>query len=538
MMRLILQEKRLRYWLIVAAIVGTVLFVFVLLVFRGSSASSLSIQIARQPFSLDPARMYSYEEKLINAALYQGLLKYDPGKHLLQGELAERWSADKTGRIYTFVLRQGSRFHDGTPVTAQDVKYSWERVLDPKLSSYGYLLQNVVGAEEKLDGSCREVRGIEAVDARTLRVTLKETDWTFPVVVSSPVLAVVKKQVAERMGSHYGEPGARVIGTGAFRLVKWDKGMILLRRNRFFTRSAPSLVYLRFHVISGQREIGRLFEKGKLDVLAGVPAQFSVSGTKNSRISYTVFRRPVLSIYFLGFNLRKEPFSNNVELRRGIGQALDKQQLNERLLGEGGRILTGLLPPELLSLPQKTGSEAQFSKEEALKSLDKAGFTYGLRLPPLIYAYNDSPGNEMTARLIQEQLGQVGIDVNLKKIPWNSYQSEIREGNVHFFRLGWEADYPEAGNLLYNIFPGNPNASNNYTGYFNRSFDQLLRQARSEPDPVRREEIYAMADQMITSEMPVIPLFQRVATFYLRNKIKGFNVDLLGRVDFSRIAKD
>jgi len=481
--------------------------------------------------------MYSYEEKLIDGALYESLLKYNPEKRIFEGSLAEKWTADQFGRTYTFVLRKGIRFHDGSRVTAQDVKYSWERTLNPKISSYGYLLQNVVGAQEKLSGSCQEVKGIEAVDADTLRVTLKETDWTFPAVVSSPALAVVNQRVAERLGLRYGDPATRVVGTGPFRLAKWDKGTILMRRNRFYTRLRPSLNTLRFHVIADQRDTRRFFEAGKLDILAGVPTQFTVSESKSSRTAYTVFRKPVLGMYFLGFNLRQGPCSDNVELRRGIDQAIDKRRIEEQLLGEGGKTLTGFLPPELLPPGQQAEEKVPFSKEAALKSLDKAGFPYGLRLPPLIYAYNDSPGHEMTARLVQEQLGQVGIDVNLKKIPWRRYQTEIRAGNVHFFRLGWEADYPEAGNPLYNNFFSGQNVSNNYTGYSNSSFDQLLQQARSEPDPARRAEIYSRANQMIASDLPVIPLFQRVATFFLRKDIKGFNVDLLGRVDFSRIVK-
>ncbi|MGB9792850.1 MAG: peptide ABC transporter substrate-binding protein [Thermacetogeniaceae bacterium] len=535
MMRAIRQRKNLVRWMFFAAIIGVVFFVFVISLLRGWRASSLSVQILRQPFTLDPSRMCTYEEKLIDGALYQSLMRYDPEKHLLEGELAEKWSVDKSGRTYTFVLRRGSRFSDGTPVTAWDVKYSWERVLDPKISSYGYLLRNVVGADERLSGSCQEVKGIQVVDDKTVRVTLEETDWTFPVVVSSPVLAVVKRDVAERIGTRYGKRGTRIVGSGPFRLVRWNKEMILLKRNRFFVSPGPSLSFLRFYAVSDQQKIRGLFERGKLDVLAGVPAQFLLSRTEDARIGFKIVRRPVLSIYFLGFNLRKEPIRSNVELRRGIAQAIDKQQMKELLLGEGGKILTGLLPLELLSENQDVGNY-QFSKEVALKTLSKAGFPYGLGLQPLVFAYNDSPGNEIVARLIQEQLDQVGIDVNLRRIPWSRYQSEIRSGDVHFFRLGWEADYPEAGNLLYNIFPRYPDDRNNYTGYYNKDFDQLLLDARLEPDPHRRDEIYRMAAQILSSEMPVIPLFQKVATFYLSDRVKCFGVDLLGRVDFSRIT--
>lgn len=535
MMRAILQRKDGIRWMAFTAVIGAVFFVFVVALLRGWHASSLSVQILRQPFTLNPSQMCTYEEKLIDRTLYQTLVRYEPEKHLLVGELAEKWSADKTGRIYTFVLRRGSRFSDGTPVTAWDVKFSWERVLDPKVSSYGYLLREIVGADEKLGGFCREVKGIQVVDDRTVRVTLEETDWTFPVVVSSPALAVVKKDLVEEIGKRYGKRGTRIVGSGPFRLVRWDREMILLERNRFFANSRSSPIFLRFYVISDQRKMRKLFEGGKLDVLAGVPPQFSLSRPEKAGIGFKVFRKPVLSIYFLGFNLRKEPFRSNIELRKGIAQAIDKRQLKERLLGEGGEILASLLPPQLLSQEQDDNS-CQFSKEVALKTLNKAGFPYGLGLQPLLYAYNDSPGNEMVARLIQEQLGQVGIDVKLKKIPWNRYQSEIRSGDAHFFRLGWEADYPEAGNLIFNIFPGSSDDRINYTGYSNKSFDQLLLKARFEPDPKRREEVYRIAAQILSSEMPVVPLFQRVATFYLGKRVKGFCVDLLGCIDFSRIS--
>lgn len=531
-MRTILEREHLIRGMALVASIGVVFFIFVVALLRGWHASSLSVQIARQPFVLDPSRMCTYEEKLLNSALYQTLVRYDPERNLLTGELAERWSADKTGRIYTFVLRRGSRFSDGTPVTAWDVKFSWERVLDPETSSYGYLLREVVGADEKLKGVCRQVKGIQVVDDRTLRVTLERTDWTFPIVASSPVLAVVKRDVAEKMGMRYGKHGTRIVGSGPFRLVRWDKEMLLLKRNRFFVKSRSTPVFLRFYVISDQQKAKRLFEKGKLDVLAGVPSQFSLP---KAEAGFRVFRKPVLSFYFLGFNLRKEPLRSNIELRRGIAQAIDKQQLKERLLGRGGEILVSLIPLELLS--QESGVDGyQFSKGVALKALNKAGYPYGLGLQPLVYAYNDSPGNEMVARLIQEQLGQVGIDVKLKKIPWNRYQSEVRGEDVHFFRLGWEADYPEAGNLLFNIFPGSSDDGDNYTGYCSQGLDRLLQEARLEPDPQRRQEIYRMAVQLLSSEMPVVPLFQKVVTFYLGKRVDRFCVDLLGCVDFTRIS--
>ncbi|MDH7577998.1 MAG: peptide ABC transporter substrate-binding protein [Bacillota bacterium] len=536
--------KGFRFWtsfLVIFSLVSTLVYLAFQMTGR---EGTVSVQIGKIPASLDPSQACGPEERLINAALYESLLDYDPEGRVYEGVLAEKWEVAREGRLYTFFLRKDLRFHNGLPVTAGDVKFSWERLLEPGNSgNYGYLLQNVVGAGEKLKGSAREVKGLEVVDPFTFRVFLKEPDWTFPAVASSPALAVVNQKVIRQYGPAYGSSGSPVVGTGPFYLASWGPEKIVLRRNWRYFREKPRFKTVEFLVMEKPQEARRFFEDGKIDILAGVPPQFALNlkekeKGKEGKPGVAVMEKPVLALYFLGFNLEQAPFGKNRELRQAIDRALDKERITGELLGAGGRALEGFLPPELFAGQGiEVSRKVNTGRQEALRLLARAGFPYGSRLPSLVFAYNDSPGHEFLARFLQDQLGQVGIDLEVKKIPWQKFQSELHAGAYPFFRLGWEADYPEAGNFLYYNFASGEIGRNNYTGYRNSTLDVLLEKARREKNPDHRARIYRDAEDIILSDVPVIPLFQRVVVFVYRENLEGLSVNLLGRIDFRHLRR-
>jgi len=535
--RVYFQANRFNHWKLVLVIVGCLILLTVAIHRIMSPGPELAVQIAGPPALLDPAGASSYEEKLINSALYETLVAYDPEKHLCKGLLADKWDVSQGGSVWTFYLRKGLRFHDGTQVTAQDVKASWERVLNPGTGNCGYLLENVVGSDGLVNGSAKDVSGLAVVDQYTLRVTLKEPDWTFPAVASSPSLAIVSQKAVARYGPAYGKRVGAVAGTGPFRLVAWDKDKVVLQRNMRYAGSRPQLKTLTFLAVDRPQEITGLYEAGKLDVLAEAPAQvLSSLSAKEEQKGFTIFKQPVLNLYFLGFNLKQPPFNQSV-MRRAISLAVDRSAIVSQLLGDGARALNGFIPPELTAEEQPEGYQVKQDRDQALQAMAGAGYPYGLGLPQLSYAYNDSPGHDYLAHLLQDQLDKVGVDLQLKKIPWQNYEASIRSGSYSLFRLGWDADYPDPDNLLYFNFDSAEKTRGNLTGYDNTGFDALLQQARSEQDPDRRLEIYHKAEQMLLADAPIIPLFQQVALFGLRKGITGFDVDLLGRVDFAQLRK-
>ena len=515
--------------------------VFLVLVFISiwavATDVSVTIQIAQLPDYLDPAKISTFEEKLICGAVYETLLDYDPENGISKGALAEQWKVDATGTVYTFTLQKEACFHNSKTVSAGDVKFSWERLSDPETSGYGYLLNNVQGAKDVLNGKCSHVEGIKIVNAHTLQVTLLEPDYTFPALVSSPALGIVCQDYVQKQGKSYGKTGTGIIGTGAFRLSSWSKKGITLIKNGRYSRKAPYMGKLEFTATGNQQEIKGLFQDGKVDILAGITPQFAISyyseGDGNTRAN--LVEKPVLSLYFLGFNMEQSPFGDQVELRCGVNSMLDKDKMALVLLGEGGKALHGLLPQELLGDSDQLKRHV-FDKDKALKLLTSAGYPYGSRLSPLALAYNDSPGHEYMARLVQENLGQGGIAIVPQKRPWKEYQEELKDGRYPFFRLGWDADYPEPGNLLSCNFKSGAQ-DYNFTRYNNEKFDFLLKNARGEQDFRKRQQFYRQAEELIISELPVIPLFQRVALFVVQDEIRGFHADLLGRIDFNRLDK-
>lgn len=523
-----LSKKKLGHQLCCCLAAAAILILAVLSVSAANKEASLTIQIAQFPHFLDPARISTYEEKLICGALYETLLSYNPADGSVQGVLAEKWEVDQSGKVYTFILRKGWRFHHGEEVTAQDVKFSWERLLDPEISSYGYLLQNVQGAKEYTEGKCSDVKGLRVINERTLQVKLLETDYTFPALVSSPVLAVVSRDTAVKMGKDYGKKTTSVVGTGPFTLFNWGSDQITLVKNNKYKGTTPRTESLQFIVTGNQQEIKQLLADGKLDILTGVSPQLAATICEEGKGKLIAVKKPVLSFYFLGFNLEAAPFGQNVELRRAVDQALDNEKLALSLLGDGSKPLNGLLPPELL---RKKDQRVKYAdRKTALKCLAASGHPFGSRLSPLTLVYNNSSGHEMLARLVQEELGQVGIVLALQQRPWDEYKKELAKGRYPFFRLGWEADYPEAGNILYYNFAAGE--EHNFTRYSSAKFDSLMKKARCEQDFQRRQEIYRQAEKVLLNDLPVVPLFQRIAVFVLTDEVEGFNADLLGMIDF------
>ncbi|MDR9757987.1 MAG: ABC transporter substrate-binding protein [Thermoanaerobacterales bacterium] len=527
-------KKKLSYQLGCCLAAAAILILAVLSVSAANEESSLTIQIAQFPHFLDPARISTYEEKLLCGALYETLLSYNPTDGSVQGVLADKWEVDGSGRVYTFVLRKGLRFHHGEELTARDVKFSWERLSDPEISSYGYLLQNVRGAKEYSEGKSSDIKGLRVINDRTLQVKLLETDYTFPALVSSPVLGVVSRNTAEKMGKDYGQKDTLVVGTGPFSLSNWGSDQITLVKNNKYKGTPPRSKSLQFIVTGNQQEIKQLLADGKIDILTGVTPQFANTICEEGKGKVISVKKPVLSFYFLGFNLEEAPFGQNVELRRAVDQALDNEKLALSLLGDGSKPLNGLLPPELLRKKDKKAKYAD--RKTALNCLAASGHPFGSRLSPLTLAYNNSSGHETLARLVREELGRVGIVLALQQRPWDEYKKELAKGRYPFFRLGWEADYPEAGNILYYNFACGE--EHNFTRYSCPEFDTLLKKARCEQSFQQRQEIYCQAEKVLLNDLPVVPLFQRVAVFVLTDRVEGFNIDLLGMIDFKGLDKD
>lgn len=533
-----MQDKIKRYWFSIFLFSCTLAITIWTLLNIEKKGNIVNIQIARPPVCLDPAKISSYEEKLIDGAIYDCLISYDPEKQESKGVLAEKWTVSESGKDYTFYLRKGLKFHDGSVVTARDVKYSWERVLNPECSNYGYLLRNLVGAEEVLMGAQKHVSGLKVIGTYTLRVSLKEPDWTFPAVVSSPALAIVSQKFVQKSGNKYGKNSGSVVGTGPFKMEKWDKKRILLYRNKRYPKDVPHFGALQFSVIRDFKEAKSLFESGEIDILAGISpnCNFFLNGSfvRGNRI----IKKPVLDYYYLGFNMNDPVFGKNRELRRAISLALHKAKIRRQLLGEEYVEMNRILSSQLVAgQNQKNSDSSVFDKSVAFHCLAGTGHPYGINLNPLTFAYNGGYGNEYLARIIQDELGQVGINLHLRKLSWQDFKTGLKKGAYPFFRLGWEADYAEPGNILYFNFASSEIGWNNVTYYNNDVFDRFLKNARSESDHIKRNWLYSQAEEMLLTDIPVIPLFQRVSIFVLQKDIRNFHVDLLGRIDFLSIQK-
>ena len=286
--RVYLQANRFNLWKLILVIVGCLILLAVAIYRIMSPGPELAVQIAGPPAILDPAGSSSYAEKLINSALYEPLVAYDPETHLCKGLLVDQWEASQGGSVWTFHLRKGIRFHDGTQVTAQDVKASWERVLNPGVGNCGYLLENVAGSDglrqwqrqgcQRADGG-RSVY-VESYPERTGLDLSRRRQQSQPgdrqPEGCCQVWPGLRQEDGRRSRNRSFPPGGLGSGQGG------AAAQHEVRRVR------PQLKTLTFLAVDRPQEITGLYEAGKLDVLAEAPAQVLSSlsakeGRKGSR---------------------------------------------------------------------------------------------------------------------------------------------------------------------------------------------------------------------------------------------------------------
>jgi oligopeptide transport system substrate-binding protein len=485
-----------------------------------SAASGRSVFRAAvvRPASLDPAQARTVDELLVADQLFDSLTAYDPATLEPVPSLAASWTASADQQHWDFTLRPGAVFSDGTPVTAADVKASFERVArSGSGSSVADLLEGVSGYRAFADGSSSSLAGVVAVGDSVVHLDLDGPLSVLPSVLGSPALGVMPASVA----SPFPASPALPVGSGPFRLSSSSPSSLVLERSPSATTRSQRLD---FRLFDDKAAAYSAFVAGDVD-WSEVPADQVASAA--SRFGRAAFK-PYLAELFYAFNLRSPAFAD-VRLREAIVRAVDRSSIISSVYGGAVRPADGLLVEGLPGhQASPCGSLCSFDVTRS-KGLVAELQADGSLPTDLALDFEDDKTQTAVATAIRDDLAAVGLTVALRPKPLADYQKFAVAGSQSIFRLGWVAPFPSADAVLSPLFQtGSPN---NLTGFSSAGVDAALSAARSSSDPAARLSSYQEAERLVLAQLPVIPIAQFEVQSVTSPRVRGLVVTSNGTFD-------
>jgi len=482
----------------------------------------INLNLGGEPESIDPALAYSNEAHQAVELLFLGLTDYDENTGEVIPELAHSWEVSEDSQVWTFHLRDDVAWvrYDPTrhvvlemgPVTAADVVYSIQRVLDPKTGAdYAYFDYVIENAEAFNNGEITDPDqvGVRVIDDYTVQFTLEYPAAFFGSVAGMSVNHPVPREAIERHGGQWVEPGNIWIN-GPYCLQAWehDSWMVMVKNPIYYEADQVSIARVNWVMLDDYDALV-LYEEGELDV-ARVPANEVEWVAADEALIEELYFAPRPCTYYYGFNTTKPPFDNAL-VRRAFSAAIDRWGLVDELF-EGAAV-----PAHTFASPGIFGSVADdpeagwwmlnYDPDLAWEWLAEAGYPGGEGLPEITLMHNTSEGHRRIAEAIQAMwIETLGVEVELAEQEWKVYLDTLREDPPHIWRLGWCADYPDQHNWLFEVF--HSEWGTNRIQWYNEEFDRLTEEAGEKLDPDRRRELYRRAEIILCDEeAAIIPLY-------------------------------
>lgn len=476
------------------------------------------------PNSLDPIDVQSVYESLPVNQIFDGLVELDASLNVVPA-LASTWTISRDGRTFTFHLRDGVRFHDGSPLTAADVVHTFERLLRAGNQTENIAVSYVLplrGAAEFHDGKREDLPGIVAVDRLTVRIELERPYLSFLQALALDGLRIVPRDYLGRKGDDVLR--RRPIGTGPFRLAGWDGDRLRLIANPDFYGQRPYLDSVVIHTPrDDERDQGAArFLAHQIDV---VEPSADVLGRVMHDESVVIHRYQELTLNFLGMGTGTSLF-DDPRVRRAVAHAVDRQAL-VAISPSTRRMAAGILPPGIPAYSPQDKALA-FDPDLSRRLLAEAGHPGGRGLPPLaLYAAaTGNPAGRRTLDTVAGNLRAVGFDVRLKEVSWAELSRRTTDHDAEAFMLGWIADLADPDAFLRTLFE--PGGAANYFSFRDDQAWKLVEQGASEMNPVERARIYRDLERRILDLAPLVPLFHAGGVVASRREVHGFVPGPLG----------
>ena len=480
---------------------------------------------SQDPDTLDPALVQDATSHSFVGLLFGGLVALDSDLQVVP-DLAERWDTDESGTVYTFTLRKNAKFHNGRPVTAEDVVYSLERACDPargsvqRAQSY---LDDIVGVMERTRGEARSISGLEAVDDYTIRITIDAPKPYFLSKLTYPTSFVVNKENVEDTSRKW---TSHPIGTGPFMMSENAVNRMVLAAFDDYHRGRPKVDQVTF-MYRGQSM--NQYERGELDVIEVGSSAIDRVLDPNDPLHADLRIVLQLDVWYIGFNTTMPPF-DDLHVRRALAYATNKKSIAEIAFNKMVVPAEGILPPgmpgynpDLEGLPY----DPDLAAEELMES------TYGdaSELPPIVLTVTGAGTGEMLAEMYNQVLG---IEVVVEVVDWSDFLRGLDAQQYQMYSLGWIGDYPDPQNFLDLLF--HSQSAYNHGAYSNSELDALVEQARVEQDSERRLRRYQQAELLLVEDVPWIPLYHSGGYYLVKPEVKDLVITGQGTMNLHEVS--
>lgn len=442
------------------------------------------------------------------------------GNSKIVPSLAESWDISDDGLEYTFHLRQGVKFHNGNDFTAEDVAYTFHRMLTVEGGVNTEFIDQIKGADELLAGETDTLEGVEVVDDYTIKVTLKEPFAGFLASISSPGVSIYDSEATEAAGDQFGMDPAVTVGTGPFEFSSWSfNNQLVLTRNEDYWKGASGLPGVVIKIIPDTETQSMMFESGELDILDLDYAADSVDRFTETYPDQIV-QGPRVGIVYFTMNFNKEPFQD-VRVRKAVQMSIDRQAILDALYGGRGQVEQGIFPHGLIGF-NPDQEEIKYDPEAAKALLAEAGYADGFDME---IAADSSASDTMTMALaiVSDQLAEVGIRAEIKNYDESTWLETRKSGELGSFISTWSADYNDPDNFIYTFFGNEEKTRIRSINYPDTEVMERVAKARTiVNEDERLAEYKALEEKIIHEDAAWVPMFSRLHLFAVSKRVQGF----------------
>ncbi|MCT8976271.1 peptide ABC transporter substrate-binding protein [Clostridium sp. CX1] len=513
---------------------------------EASGNKVIKVNLGADPKTIDPGLNNSVEGSKVIVNAFEGLTNLDKNEKVIPG-VAEKWEVSPDGLHYTFHLRKDAKWSDGQPVKAQDFEYSWKRALNPDTASeYAFqlfYLKNGEAYNQSKDpkatkkATADEV-GVKAKDDSTLEVTLEGATEYFLSLMSFPTYMPIRKDIVEKNPTDWTSKPETYVSNGPFMMKehKMKDSINFVKNPNYWGTKSVKLDKIEFKVLENESSYFAAFKTGELDMIDKPPTQEIPNLLKDG----TAKDYPYIGTYYYDFNVSENAANVNpdaakalkdVRVRKALSLAIDREAITKNVSKGGEKPATSFVPS---SVTDKNGAKFKNKEyykttadvEQAKKLLAEAGYPDGKGFPKLELIYNTLQAHQSVAAAVQDMWKKnLGIDITLRNLERKVQLTEANKHNYILNRDGWIADYNDPMTFL--DIPTTTNG-NNYSGYNNPKYDQLISAAKVEVNAEKRAQMLHEAEDMLMADMPLMPIYEYTEVVCMNKKLKDVHVSNLG----------
>lgn len=473
----------------------------------------LSVQIGPNPETIDPALNSAVDGGNMILHTFECLLTVDQEGKLAPGQ-AETWETSEDGLTWTFHLRDGLKWSDGSALTANDFVYSWRRVCDPMVAApYAETVLGMVEGFEDAIGGNLEALGVEATDDSTLVVHLSQPCSYFGSLAAFATLSPVQQATIDANSDSWAVAADTYICNGPFYISEWVPGSYIMctKNPNYWNADAIKLDGIKFNLIEDPNASYSAYQTGEVLFVKDVPTEEIPSLTGNEEFHV----EPIIGTYYVSLNTQREPF-NDPKVRKALSLAIDREYVANTLMQGTYSPASNFMGPGWIDTdgsqfidnanggqPYIDTTNHEANLEEAKQLLADAGYPDGAGFPSITYSTNDAGYHKVVAEYLQQAWAEIGVELQVDIVEWASFTPMRRNGDYDASRNGWVGDYSDPSNMLDLLYSSN---GNNDGKFNNADYDAAMDISRTTLDAKERSEALHKAEDILMDEAACIPV--------------------------------